>query len=221
MKIVSLGKIINYLYKLYITKDPHIISHYKWVKDNAEHLLTEYDLTSNSIVLDLGGYKGDWTEKIYNKYNCNIFIFEPVSLFHNKIKKRFDKKEKIHVFNFGLSNSTCESKIFLNKDGSSIYKIKNSSYEIIKLKDIIETIKDLDIKSIDLLKINIEGGEYAVLPRLINSNYVKICRNIQIQFHKFIENAVNLRIKIQEDLSKTHHLTYYYPWVWENWEINP
>jgi len=209
------------LIKLYITKDPQIISYRKWKKEKADHLNYEYPLDENSVVFDLGGYSGDWSNVIYNRYQCNIFIFEPASLFHNKIKKRFENKEKIHIFNFGLSNSTCESKIFLNRDGSSVYKIKNSSsYEIIKLKDIIETIKDLNIKSIDLLKINIEGSEYAVLPRLINSNYVKICRNIQIQFHKFIENADNLRIKIQEDLSKTHHLTYNYPWIHENWEIN-
>ena len=43
---------------------------------------------------------------------------------------------------------------------------------------------------------------------------------LQIQFHNFIPNAEKLREDIREDFSKTHHLTYDYYFIWENWERN-
>ena len=39
---------------------------------------------------------------------------------------------------------------------------------------------------IDLLKINIEGGEYEVLENLIENDLIKNIDNIQIQFHDFV-----------------------------------
>jgi len=70
------------------------------------------------------------------------------------------------------------------------------------------------------VKINIEGGEYEVLYRLINSGYVKKCKNLQIQFHVFVKDCAIRREEIRSKLLETHHLTYDYPFTWENWELN-
>ena len=41
----------------------------RWRKDDSSNLKRyDYDLNSNSIVFDLGGYNGDWTQKIYDIY---------------------------------------------------------------------------------------------------------------------------------------------------------
>ena len=45
------------------------------MRDNAKDLNFLFELDKNSIVLDLGGYKGDWANEIYRRYGCNIFIF--------------------------------------------------------------------------------------------------------------------------------------------------
>ncbi len=217
-------KILNYVYRLYITKDPLIVSHRKWVKDKADHLILDYNLSENSIVFDLGGYQGNWTNDIYNKYRCNIIVFEPVLSFYKNIKKRFEFNDKIKIYNCGLSNTNKNTKIFLNKDASTVFdegkQGKNLGFEIITLVDIIDVIKKHNIQKIDLMKINIEGGEYEVLPRLIDSDYVKLCKNLQIQFHRFVKNAESMRNDIRLALTRTHHLTYDYPWIYENWELN-
>lgn len=121
MKTRDPRKILNYVYRLYITKDPQIVSHRKWVKDKVNHLLLDYDLSENSIVFDLGGYQGNWANDIYNKYRCNIIVFEPVSSFYKNIKKRFEFNYKINVYNCGLSDSNKNTKIFLNKDTSTTF----------------------------------------------------------------------------------------------------
>jgi len=74
------------------------------------------------------------------------------------------------------------------------------------------------VKHINLIKINIEGGEYELLEKMIISNLIKRFDNIQIQFHRFIANAFTKRRLIQKGLSKTHYLTYNYPFIWENWK---
>ena len=220
MKIISPWKILNYAYKLYIRKDLLIINHRKWIKDKGEQLRLDYKLSKNSVVFDIGGYKGDWAHDIYDKYKCNIFVFEPIKLFSEEIKKRFKFNKKIIVQDYGLSDSNEETKISLFDNGSSVVHNWNTSFEIINLVDIIDFIKKNNINKIDLMKINVEGGEYKILYRLINSDYIKICKNLQIQFHLFIDNANTMREEIHSNLSRTHHITYDYPWIWENWELN-
>lgn len=220
MKIISPWQIFNYAYGLYITKDPLIINHRKWIKDKAERLRFDYGLSKDSLVFDVGGYKGDWTYEIYHKYKCNIFVFEPITLFYEDIKKRFKYLDKIKVYDYGLSDFNEETKISLHDSGSSVVHDWNTSFEIIKLVDIVEFIENNNIDKIDLMKINVEGGEYKILHKLINSGYIEICKNLQIQFHSFIKDAHILRDNIRSKLSLTHHLTYDYPWIWENWCLN-
>ena len=50
----------------------------KWFEDEAYDKLIDYPLSSTSVVMDVGGYKGKWTEKIYQRYKCNVIIYEPV-----------------------------------------------------------------------------------------------------------------------------------------------
>lgn len=225
MQLNSVRNLLNYAYKLYIKRDPRIIRHRKWIKDDAEQTLRiNYPLNEESIVIDFGGYEGRWANDIYKKYHCRIFIFEPVKSYYQIIAERFKNNKKIQVFNYGISDETKTMKIFLQHDASSVFtensNSKHSKYEMIKVLDIIESIKICNVDEIDLMKFNIEGGEYLTLPRLISSGYVIKCKNLQIQFHNFIKNSEKMREKITRDLSKTHHLTYDYPWSFENWEIN-
>ena len=214
-------KFFDFVYKLYVKKDPVALSYYKWKKDKSDHLRFDYDLNDYSLIFDVGGYHGDWTAKIFKKYNCNVYVFEPVKSFFEIINNRFKSNEKIKVFNFGLSDSNAQEQIYLKNDASSTNKhLRGLLSEEIKLVDIVLFLKEKNIKKIDLMKINIEGEEYKLLPRLIDSAWIKSCKNLQIQFHNFVENAEELRSSIRKKLSKTHHLTYDYPFLWENWELN-
>lgn len=214
-------KFVKYWYRLVIKKDPEIMSHYKWMRDNAERFNFQYDLNSDSNVLDLGGYKGDWAYEISKRYNSNIFIFEPVRSFYNNIKKRFKTVEKIHVYNYGVSSSTTNTEIALKKDGSSVFNVKQGSLtEVIRLVDIVQVINKHHFEKIDLIKINIEGGEFEVLPRLIYSKKIKLCKNLLTQFHPIVSDAQTRYENIRKKLALTHHLTFDYPWVWENWKLN-
>lgn len=192
-----------------------------WFQDKGDATLRlNYDLNKDSVVFDLGGYKGQWSGDIFGRYGCDIYVFEPVAMFYKEIVNRFRDNPKIKVFPYGLSDENKICQIGLAQDGSSIYKLSQDTEEISLVKA-ADFINQQGIERIDVIKVNIEGGEYDLLDHLIQSEFVKIVRNLQIQFHDCpeIPNVMNRMHAIQQELSKTHELTYqYYPFVWENWQ---
>jgi hypothetical protein len=63
------------------------------------------ELGPDSVVLDLGGYKGDWTAEITARYDATVHVFEPIACFHDNITKRFAANPKVHAHRFGLAGA--------------------------------------------------------------------------------------------------------------------
>ena len=190
----------------------------RWFGDNGDitHRVN-YNLNQDSIVFDLGGYIGEWSDTIQQKYNSKIYIFEPVFKHFSELEKKFGHKENIKIYNFGLSNETYDTEIIHDGASSSLY-LQEGEKEKIKLINFEEFIKSENIENIDLIKINIEGGEYELLDSILESNLQTQINNFQIQFHKMFDDCEMRRNNIREKLSKTHRITYDYTFVWENWE---
>lgn len=190
-----------------------------WLKVNGDNILRlNYPLNENSIVFDVGGYHGDWASKIIQKYNSIVYIFEPINEFVDIIKKNI-QNDSVTILDYGLSDETKTIEISVNDDSSSVFKTTNNM-RLINLKSIKEFLdENKSINEIDLIKINIEGGEYQLLESLINESLITRFKNIQIQFHTCIDNAVERREKIRLALAKTHKETYNFDWIWENWEL--
>lgn len=190
----------------------------RWFNDGGDlKYRYDYDLNSKSLVFDVGGYEGNFSQKIIDKFSCKVFIFEPMKSYYNLIEKRFSTNDNVILYNFGLSKLTEDIKIFHSDDASSMFK-ESESYEIINVKNITDFIKESNISKIDLLKLNIEGSEYDVLEKLIEDDLIGIIDNIQVQFHSFIDNCVYRRDNIRKHLRETHYETYCYDFVWENWK---
>lgn len=212
------GKIKVFV-KTYVFIDPIFVSRQKFKRDDARLNLREtYPLNSDSIVFDLGGYIGEWSYDIFQKYGCSVYIFEPVKKFMDKAKEKLKNNPKIRFFDFGLSDKDAEEVISNDDNASSVFL--GGGNVAIKLKDVKKVIHDLKIQKIDLLKLNIEGGEFKVLPRMIECGLIPLCIDIQVQFHDFYPDAEKLRNEIRTALAKSHHLTYDYPFTWENWRKN-
>lgn len=179
----------------------------------------EYDLNEKSIVLDFGGYVGNFSHQLVSMYDPYIFIFEPVKEFYNILKRNFANNKKVKIFDLAISNKNKKQTISVSGAKSSTYMKESDEKQIIKEKDIKEFIEENNLKKIDLMKINIEGGEYEVLERLIETGLVKRIKDIQVQFHKISKNSVKRRKNIINKLKQTHERTYSYYFVWENWRL--
>jgi FkbM family methyltransferase len=194
----------------------------QWFKANGEGMRRDYELSNTSLILDVGGYEGEWADDMSQRYDSFIYIFEPVAEFCDIIRKKLNSNQKITLFSFGLSGKTVIEEILLDNNSSSLFDEgvrKGSRKETIQLVSGSEFFTTHEIDHIDLMKINIEGGEYDLLEDLISHDLVKNIDNIQVQFHDFVPNAEDRMKKIQKSLRKTHHPTYQYPFVWENWKL--
>lgn len=195
----------------------------KWSQEMEKMRWENYPLSESSIVFDVGGYRGDWTQKIVEIYNPRVYIFEPVLEFSAALKRRFKPNGKVHVFTVGLFDKTMLHQMTVFKDSSSMFdkgdRRSRGPKIMVKLVDIQEFLsqRERKVREIALIKINIEGAEYRLLQRMIGAHIVERCHDIQIQFHSSYPNARALRDEIRAELRKTHFTTYDYPWKWENW----
>jgi FkbM family methyltransferase len=190
-----------------------------WFRDRGDmNLRLQYVLGPNALVVDAGGYEGQWSSDIYAMYQCRIDVFEPVFEFAQAIELRFKSNPCITVHRLGLGNRNTTMRIGVAGNGSSIYKRGNRVEEIAVVRA-ADYLRDHSILPIDLLKINIEGAEYDLLDHLIESGLISAIRNIQVQFHDFVPDAESRMTKIQRSLAETHALTYQYLFVWENWQL--
>lgn len=191
-----------------------------WLKAKGDSTMrVDYELSSESRVWDVGGYQGDFAAEMVGRYDCEVWVWEPVLEFYERIVRRFEGSKKVQVFNYGLGASTRLEQIALKRNASSIFG-KGSCVQEIKIVGVQWMFERMGEGRVDLMKINIEGGEYELLWRMIELDLCKRVRNIQVQFHSFVLGAEDKMTAIQAKLAITHHLTYQYPFVWENWEIN-
>lgn len=191
----------------------------KWIADGGDDKYRyDFPLTEDSLVIDLGGYKGQWASDIYSRYSCKIWIFEPVNLFAEKIEKRFSKNGNITVFRVGLGAEEKQEKININEDGSSIFT-KGEANDAMNIVDAIKFFKERSVESVELMKINIEGGEYELLERLISGGFISKVKQVQVQFHDIVPDSFQRMTEIHKSLEKTHEVTFNYEFLWENWVL--
>ena len=131
-------------------------------------------LNNPKLVIDIGANIGNYTAEIITKYpNCNVHLFEPAKTNFEKLKKRF-VNSNIIINNSAISNIIGEGNLYTDVDGSGLASIGNRRLEHFDIEynvsEKIEIIKfenyweeKLEMKIIDLVKIDVEGYELDVL----------------------------------------------------------
>jgi len=195
-----------------------------WERVHGDQTLRlDYALSSDSVVFDLGGFEGQWTSDIFSKFRCTVHVFEPVPHFADRIRKRFEKNPQILVYPFGLAGRTTTAEVLLDGDRSSIYGKnlgrENKRRQSLNLVNMQDFIAEHQVKHIDLMKINIEGGEYDLLEYMLGAKLLVRIINLQLQFHDTCPDAIVRMGEIQTGLSSTHVKTWGYEFVWENWAL--
>jgi FkbM family methyltransferase len=179
----------------------------------------DYDLRPDSVVLDLGGYEGQWASDIYARYRCKIHIFEPVPRYAEFIEKRFSRNPDVELHRYGLAAHAGEVAFAVDGASSSAYLTGVLSTQRVQMRAVEEFFSSVETERIDLMKINIEGAEYDLLDRMLELRLHLRVRDLQIQFHNFVPAAEERAEAIARQLSASHELTYKFYFVWENWRL--
>lgn len=190
----------------------------KWFRDNGDYTHNiNYDLNEDSVIMDLGGYTGVWAQQMVEKYNLNVYILEPVINFYEGMTTKFSNNNKIHLMNVGIGIEDKDGLIFMNGDGTSSNLANGKSINV-RFNTIETVLEKWNLNEVDLIQINIEGDEYSILERMLETSSINKFKNIQVQFHLGIENDIERRNKIRDGLiANGFKNNFDYPFVWESW----
>lgn len=189
----------------------------QWRRDRGEQLRYRFaDLSPDSIVLDLGGFRGEWTERMYEQYQCFFHVFEPHPGFAEELTRQFAAFPKVRIHPVALGSVDGWFELSELGDASSAFRPSES---VVRCRSVSATdyLREQGIGRIDAMKINIEGGEFNLLPHLLATGVIRNIRVLQIQFHRLTPESSAHRDAIRERLRLTHEQSWCYPFVWEEW----
>lgn len=187
-------------------------------EDPHDMLRTTYPLNENSLVVDIGGFTGDWAMRIYCLYNCFIDIYEPHPDLAGDAARNFRGNQKVHVDQLGIGDKNGYLDLYGNTMNASF--IPNSIGTVIKVpvRQASEIFAErYNTRKIDLLKINIEGAEYGVVPDLINNWDFSRVNHFLVQFHNSVPGYQKKREACRKLISKTHEMKWNYDYLFESW----
>ena len=186
----------------------------RFAGDGYDNLLYEkHELSQEDTVVVLGGYKGKSIEIWRANYNCRVVAYEPIPEFFEELESKFSEDSKVSLINAAVSDKDGELELTLADYGTSQFH-QSEEKVIVASKEINKELEGIQPHPL-VLEINIEGGEYAVLERLITTQDVKNVKTLLIQFHNYGLQHEYARARIRLELSKTHYLEFNYDWIWE------
>ena len=149
------------------------------------------NLDNQSIVLDVGGFRGEWAFYITDTFGCTVHVFEPYRKSFRVIKRQAKKHNKIILHKKVLSDINGKIDFYITEglDGCSIYdrsKLKMQKHIIKGIKVVSTTLStfmnEQGIETVDLLKMNCEGAEISIL-KSINKNLATRIEQITFSGH--------------------------------------
>ncbi len=175
--------------------------------------------TSDDIAIDAGGHVGDWTAQLVCQYGCRVLVFEPVAQYCTKIRERFASNARVKVFEAGLAAENREASFVIDGLASGAFPTRKTGETIsVKLIDVSEVFANNGLSEVACMKMNIEGGEYELLDRMLELDLARRVRSYLIQFHATVPDHEARHRRIRLGLARTHRLVFDYPHVWERWD---
>jgi FkbM family methyltransferase len=133
-------------------------------------------LTKKSVVYSFGiGEDISFDEAIIKRHNCEVFGFDPTPKSINWIKAKKDLPQNFHFFDYGVDTQTHHVTFYLPKNeayvSGSLLRTTNVSESAaieVPMKKYSDIVSELQHSQIDVLKMDIEGSEYAVVEDILN-----------------------------------------------------
>ena len=189
-------------------------------------ILTDADLDRSSIVVDAGAFVGEWAGPIEDRYHPRLYAFEPSPTSFAQLEQRLGSIPSVQLFNVGLGAADGTSALHdpLGPGASTTGRgpevgdrSPTDDAVVVEVRDVAKGFDELELPHVDLLKVNIEGAEYDLFDRLIETGWLERIDTISIQFHEWHPKAHRRRRRIRRALAVNHREVWCYDWVWELW----
>ncbi len=158
---------------------------------NKEYGLHYHDVSEicnfkdGDVFIDFGANLGQEIE-YFSKLNLNIHSYEPHPYFFNKLSSKFSSLENVTLNNIAVADKNYTAEFFFKKNpstwdenfscgGASLERKTNhdpaGSFVEVPCIDVANILNKFD--SIKILKMDVEGTEYKILRRMIETDLLE------------------------------------------------
>jgi len=163
------------------------------------------DLDNLDLVIDIGANVGLFSLYMLKKHNCKqIHAVEPTTKAFLQLSTALNDEPNAHIHKLAIYNHNGKSKIKIDEQNSTIsgfhsqdvhpYSNNSMNEEEVDVIRLCDFLKNNNINHVDLIKIDIEGAEYAVIDSLSDLDILKSDRYL-IEYHS---SEINNTKKIVE-----------------------
>ena len=151
--------------------------------------LTDLGLCENSLFIDGGSHRGEELSYLVD-IGCHVHGFEIHPEHFKNLKAIYGKNKKITLNNKGIGTQKGTQKAYFKRKSKlasmSLFREKDNinekeyiSIEIIDIADYIEKLS----AQVDVLKLDIEGGEFEIIEHLIRTGTINKIKYIFFEDH--------------------------------------
>ncbi len=184
-------------------------------------ILYDFDLSTDDLAVDVGAFEGEWASRISDTYGCTVDAFDLSPRFNEPLAAVADSHPKVQVHHVGLGAADELVRVSKKSMGSSAFAHPGDSSDQVwdeaRIRDVAGVWDELGWTRVAAMKMNIEGGEYDLLERLIATGLHARVDAFTIQFHEWLPDAYRRRRRIRKALNQTHVCDWNYPFIWEKW----
>lgn len=193
----------------------------KFYKSGGNSLLFPVDLPADSLCVDFGGYKGDWVLGCLDRRNLsNFWVYEPVPKYFKEIEEIFIATLSVTVHPYALADESSSVEIQVDGAATTLFGTKeasdSSSIVRIRCEPYLLFENQVSGRTLDWVKMNIEGSEYELIRFLESSQILKRVKTLVVQFHEIEGESLESMHMI---LDRTHVKKWGYEFVWERWDV--
>lgn len=164
----------------------------------------DWPLTRDSVVVEVGGYKGRWALQIAERYHPMLYVFEPQPWAVDVCRRVLGSRAT--VLNYGLGDRDAQAEMGdWETDGCSFVK---SGGDKAWMHEIGKAFEEVRIGHIDLMLMNIEGYEYTLLPHMFDRDIWP--DRLMVQFHEFADPTGDGLRAIQQRMAGRYKLDWDY-----------
>ena len=176
----------------------------------------DWPLDRDSVVVEVGGYKGRWALQIAERYNPRLLIFEPQPWAADVCRTVLGERAQVIECALGVEDDSAAIMSKWETDGCSLVD-SGGAGALVQVREIGGAFSALGLTHIDLMLMNIEGYEYTLLPYMLERDILP-CR-LMAQFHTFADPDGMRLAGIYEQLAAhNYHIAWTYGVMLTAWD---
>mgnify|MGYP001442222580 CR=1 FL=1 len=125
----------------------------------------------DSLVVEVGGYHGQWSFRMAEKYHPHLFIFEPQP-WCCEVIERVMGEHFFLLFPYALGDKTGDMPVFeYETDGCTFDEKEDTGWghATLPMQDIKAVVDRFGLDDIDIMHMNAEGSEFVLIPYMLKT----------------------------------------------------